>query len=236
GPRGDGQRRGTSVLALPHRSPQAQPCLHPPPARIGGITMAGRHVRGQAHVSPNPVDDAAFRRTLLRHVDHLAATVTYPDPGADRPRGFAGHEHRRRIAAAWVYLSCIAVWAEDHGLVPPLLRRHHAGVARNRDSSLVWLGRAFAQLTEHPATQWLMHPGYNRMLWAGTRSAGACSDLIDWWATEAQSLAFPSNGGYPASSTGWLIGDLLGVLSPERRKGNALVQTPHFVADLILDR
>ncbi len=183
--------------------------------------------------SPNPAEDPAFRRALLRHVDRLAATVTYPN--ADAPRGYAERQHRQHIAAAWVYLSCVAVWAEDHGLVPPLLRRNPAGVTRNRASSLLWLGRAFQQLTVHPATQWLIHPGYNPMLWAGTPSPSACSDLIDWWATEAPSLAYPSINGHPPSITGWPIGDLLTLLSPQRRTGNALVQTPHFVADLILD-
>jgi hypothetical protein len=190
----------------------------------------------QAARSPNPADDREFRRTLQRHVEHLAATVRYADPSAHRPSGHAEPQHREQIAAAWVYLSSIAVWAEDHDLVMPLLRDHPRGVIRNQASSLLWLGRAFEQLTVHPATQWLMHPGYNPMLWAGTPSPGAASDLIDWWATRAPSLAYPSTGGHPASITGWPIGDLLQLLSPQRRKGHALVQTPHFVADLILDQ
>lgn len=189
----------------------------------------------QAASSPNPVDDREFRRALQRHIEHLAATVRYADPAAHQPSGHAEPQHREQIAAAWVYLSSIAVWAEDHGLVMPLLRDHPRGVIRNRASSLVWLGRAFGQLAVHPATQWLMHPSYNPMLWAGTPSPGAASDLIDWWATRAPSLAYPPTGGHPASITGWPIGDLLQLLSPQRRKGHALVQTPHFVADLILD-
>jgi hypothetical protein len=81
-----------------------------------------------------------------------------------------------------------------------------------------------------------MHPGYNRLLWAGTPSPGAASDLIDWWATQAPSLAYPATGGHPASIAGWPIGDLLQLLSPQRRTGHALVQTPHYVVDFILDR
>ncbi len=185
--------------------------------------------------SPNPAEHPAFRRALLRHVDHLAATITYRDDAPQRPGGHAEWQHRQRIAAAWVYLSCVAVWAEDHGLVAPLLRRNPVGVPRNRASSLLWLGRACQQLAAHPATQWLMHPGYHPLLWAGTPSPSACSDLIDWWATDAPSLSYPSINGHPASITGWPIGDLLTVLSPDRRTRNALVQTPHFVADLILD-
>ncbi len=196
--------------------------------------MAANRTR-RAAAPPNPADDRVFRWALQRHVQQLAATITYTDPQADRPRGHAEQDYRERIAAAWVYLSCVAVWAEDHGLVVPLLRHNPRGVIRNRASSPLWLGRAFGQLTVHPATQWLMHPGYNRMLWAGTPSPGACADLIDWWATQAPSLAYPATGGHPASITGWPIGDLLSELSPQRRKRNALVQTPRFVADLILD-
>ena len=197
--------------------------------------MARRHAAKPEPVSPNPADQPTFRRALLGLVDQLAGTVTYRDNDDPRSTGYGELQHRQAIAAAWVYLSCVAVWAEDLGLVMPLLRHHPRGVIRNRASSLLWLGRAFQQLTVHPATQWMLHPGYNPLLWAGAPSPAACADLIDWWATQAPSLAYPSTGGYPASITGWPIGDLLQVLSPQRRTGHALVQTPHFVADFILD-
>lgn len=198
--------------------------------------MATRSAAKGGPGSPNPADQPAFRQALLRLVEQLADTVTYRNTNGPRPTGHAELEHRQAIAAAWVYLTCVVVWAEDHGLVRPLLRDHPPGIVRNRPSSLLWLGRAFQQLTVHPATQWLMHPGYNRMLWAGTPGVGACADLIDWWAAQAPSLAYPATGGYPASITGWPIGDLLQVLSPQRRTGHSLVQTPHFVADFILDQ
>jgi hypothetical protein len=202
------------------------------------------NITRRAAASPNPADDPAFRRALLRHVDRLAATITHRDSGthgprADRsrsaPSGYAAVQYCERIAAAWVYMSCVAVWAEDHALVAPLLRRDPVHVARNRASSLLWLGRAFQQVAVHPATQWLLHPDYQPLLWAGAPSPDACADLIDWWAADAPSLFYPSVNGYPASITGWPIGDLLTVLSPQRRKQHALVQTPHFVADLILE-
>jgi hypothetical protein len=186
--------------------------------------------------SPNPADLPVFRRALLKMVDRLTATVIYSDTNDARPAGFDEIAYRQAIAAAWVSLSCVAVWAEDHQLVEPLLRTAPPGVSRSAASGAVWLGRAFAQLTVHPATQWLMHPAYNRMLWAGSPSPSACTALIDWWATEAPSLAYPAALDYPGSIAGWPIGDLLQLLSPRRRKRHALVQTPHFVADLILDR
>jgi hypothetical protein len=134
-----------------------------------------------------------------------------------------------------VYMSCVAAWAEDHDLVRPLLRRSPDGLTRTPTSGTVWLGRAFEQLARHPATQWLLHPAYQPALWAGAPSPAACTSLIDWWADEAPSLAYPATGTAPGSITGWPIGDLLPVLHDDRRTSNALVQTPYWVADLILD-
>ncbi|MGI5214833.1 hypothetical protein [Plantactinospora sp. CA-290183] len=194
---------------------------------------ARRATRGPG--TANPADDPAFRRALQRRVGALAATVTLKDPtGGLSPT--AQRERREQVASAWLYMTCVAAWAEDHHLVePPLLRTSPPGVVRNAASAPLWLGRAFEALTRHPATQWLLHPEYNPMLWAGAPSATACHELIDWWATQAPSLAWPDQRGYPPSISGWAIGDLLQILSPERRARHALVQTSHFVADFILD-
>jgi hypothetical protein len=64
--------------------------------------------------------------------------------------------------------------------------------------------------------------------------AAACRDLASWWERDAPSLAFATPAG-PASITGWLPGDLLQHLSDTRRARHALVQTPWWVCDLILD-
>jgi hypothetical protein len=100
-------------------------------------------------VSPNPADRPEFRRELQRLVDELAGTVTHPHDDDARRGGSGEQAHRQQVAAAWVYLSSVAVWAEDHGLVLPLLREHPRGTVRDKASSLLWLGRAFQQLTVH---------------------------------------------------------------------------------------
>lgn len=175
----------------------------------------------------NAVDDVKFTRPLIRalrhRVDEAAASMS------DMPE-----QGRRRTAVVWVYLSTLAVWAEDHDLIRPLLRRPPAGLVRNRASSPLWLGRAFQQLAVHPSTWCLLDPAWVPALRAGTPGAQACSDLIDWWAGEAPSLAYACDTG-PASVTGWLVGDLLQALSDDRRKGNALAQTPWWVCDGIID-
>lgn len=174
-------------------------------------------------------------RLLLGQVDALAGSVAF-SPGTAPETGTQDVvERRREIAGAWVYLSAVAAWAEDHGLTPPLLRNRVLVAGMNQASGCLWLMRAMAALTVHPATQWLMHRGYNPLLWAGTPSASGCAELVRWWAKDAPSLA-DGDGDGPPSIAGFLLGDLLQIMSPERRKANALVQTPWWVADFLLAR
>ncbi|MEV4767774.1 hypothetical protein [Micromonospora humida] len=187
-------------------------------------------------MSTHPVDDATFTKPLIRalhrHVDQLAASIPGPNTHTD-------HQRRQRIAAAWVYLSAVVAWAEDHALIDVTLRtglrkvpaRFTAGHAR----PVVALAQAMGKLTIHPATQWLMHPAYNTALHAGTPTDDAVQALGDWWAADAPSLAHEVTSG-PPSITGWIIGDLLQAITDERRKGFALAQTPWWVCDFLLDR
>jgi hypothetical protein len=92
----------------------------------------------------NPAADRALRRQLHQQVDALAATVTLKPDGA--LGASAGNDARRAVAAAWVYTCCVVVWAEDHDLVRPLLRRSPTGLVRTPASGTLWLGRAFEQL------------------------------------------------------------------------------------------
>lgn len=188
-------------------------------------------------MTTNPVDDAKgftgpLVRALRHHVDQLAATI--PPAG----REYADLSRRTRIAGAWVYLSAVVAWAEDHDLIDVWLRnglKDMPGRFTSAPSMVVRLAQAMSGLTVHPATQWLMHPRYNPDLHAGTPGEDAVRDLVNWWATEAPSLAYDVEDG-PASISGWIVGDLLQAVTDERRKGFALAQTPWWVADFILDR
>jgi hypothetical protein len=131
----------------------------------------------------------------------------------------------------------VVAWAEDHGLVDVWLRKGLHGMPgrfTTHPSPVVKLAQAFAGLCVHPATQWLLHPRYSQLR-DGTPSDAAVQQLADWWESEAPPLAYEVDKG-PPSLAGWLVGDLLQVLSDDRRKGHALVQTPWWVADFILDR
>lgn len=181
----------------------------------------------------NPADDRSFRTAILAQADRLAGDIILAAPTGDRRRD---DERRHRAAAMWMYLSAVAVWAEDHHLTAPLLRRSPPELSRNTVSSALWLTRAVEQVTKHPSTQWITHPAYNPDLYAGAPTPQAEARLIDWWAQTAPPLAYPTTDSQPASISGWAIGDLLPLLSPDRRTRHALVQTPYWVVDFILDR
>ncbi|RKR92826.1 hypothetical protein BDK92_7308 [Micromonospora pisi] len=190
----------------------------------------------ETHPTSNPVDNTKYTHTLVKalrkHVDRLAGTI----PPASTE--YTDHARRTRIAGAWVYLSAVTAWAEDHGLINVWLRDGLKGMPgwyMPNPTPSVALLQAMAGLTVHPATQWLMHPRYNPDLHAGTPSDAAIQDLVDWWAGDAPSLAYEVIDG-PPSISGWIIGDLLQAVTDDRRKEHALAQTPWWVADFILDR
>lgn len=175
----------------------------------------------------NPVDDRTFTRPLVKalqkQTDLIAETI--PDNDA------------YRIASAWVYTTLLVAWCEDHGLIETRLRADahdrrkehlHSG-----GSMLGWLGWSAAALTVHPSTACLLDPRYNPIT-QGAPSEKAARALVDWWSDEAPDLAYPTGKG-PASITGWLAGDLLQMVTDERRLANALCQTPWWVADFLLE-
>ncbi|MFE7077848.1 DNA methyltransferase [Streptomyces sp. NPDC057620] len=177
---------------------------------------------------PNPVDDTTFTRPLVKalqqQTEQLAGTIAGPDA--------------HRIASAWVYTTVLAAWCEDHALIPAWLRaeaeparKHHLDAG---GTLLGWLGRACASLTTHQSTACLLDPRYNPITQAAPSEDGARA-LIRWWSHEAPDLAYSAGKG-PSSLTGWLAGDLLQLVADERRKANALCQTPWWICDFLLDR
>lgn len=178
---------------------------------------------------PNPVDDTKFARPLVKglqaQTDALAESI--PGKGA------------YRAAGAWVYTSVLVAWCEDHGLTPMRLRAGSASARKEHlaggGTMLTWLGLAFADLTAHPATACLLDPRYNPLT-AAAPSEEAAAGLIDWWSTQAPDLTYPSTGRGPASITGWLAGDMLQLVTSERRLANALCQTPWWICDFLCER
>jgi hypothetical protein len=148
-------------------------------------------------------------------------------------------ERRREVAVAWVYSTALVAWLEDHGLVAAWLRKaavdRRAPIAGHPDAMRAWLRHAVASLAIHPATRCLIDPRWNPAA-SVIPPNEVCRNLADWWASDdAPSFAYDTTGHEPPSITGWWVGDLLQALSDTRRKAHALVQTPHFVADFIID-
>ncbi|MEU0991092.1 hypothetical protein [Streptomyces sp. NPDC005953] len=164
-------------------------------------------------------------RALQAQIDLLAASITGRDS--------------YRIAAAWVFMSALSAWAEDHGLTPARLR----GPGRPaRDAYLQaggteagWLALACADLAVHPAGWPLLDPLYGNLVRDDSPSESAARGLLDWWRDDAPTLAYPTSTG-PATWEGFLPGELLQLLTDERRLAHALAQSPWWVADGILDR
>lgn len=166
-----------------------------------------------------------FIRALQQHIDNLAEGI----PG----------KHARRTAAAWVYMSALAAWAEDHGLTPGRLR-DDARPARDHylkqgGTAVGWLVLAVADIAVHPAAWPLLDPAYGNPVRDASPCESGARELLDWWASDAPTLAYPTSSG-PATITGWLPGDLLQLVTDERRLAHALCQTPWWLADGILDR
>lgn len=184
----------------------------------------------------NPVDDSSFTRPLVKalrgHVDAFAASMAGPKPGHGQLDAV------RPAAVSWVYYSVLVAWAEDHGLIDPWLRvgakdRRETFAVPHAGGMVGWLARAYASLCVHPATWCLLDPRYTQLR-DHTPSQDVCQDLVDWWTSDAPSLAYEVENG-PTSISGWLPGDMLQALSAERVKANAFCQTPWWVADGILD-
>ncbi|WP_326828715.1 hypothetical protein OIE13_22655 [Streptosporangium sp. NBC_01810] len=186
----------------------------------------------------NPVDNASHTRPLIKalrgHVDAVTASMA----GSGPMHGQHGRlEAVRPAAVAWVYYSVLVAWAEDHQLVNPWLRdvtpKLRSAVLNRPGGALGWLSAAINSLAAHPATQCLLDPRYSQLR-DHTPSDEACRDLIEWWSSDAPSLAYQVEDG-PTSISGWLPGDLLQALSAERVKTFAFAQTPWWIADGILD-
>ena len=160
-------------------------------------------------------------------------------------------EHLTQVAVAWI-LGCVFVrFLEDNGLVdPPCLsgpgdRRHRALDEHNlyfrahpTESDREYLLHVFCTVASLPVADQLFDQRHNP-LWSlapEILSGDAASKLLDLWRR-----IDPDSGGLahdftdPAWDTRFL-GDLYQNLSESARKRYALLQTPEFVEEFILDR
>ncbi|UJB43807.1 BREX-2 system adenine-specific DNA-methyltransferase PglX [Streptomyces sp. A1-5] len=165
-------------------------------------------------------------------------------------------ERITQVAVAWVLGTVFVRFVEDNGLVPEpyITAPDIAGreVAQARYDEYVdkaddptyrgWFERAFAELAEGPAGK-LLFSDHNP-LWQIPLSHEGAGALRDFWQRtrddEAGTLVHDFTDPLSDDGTeGWdtrFLGDLYQDLSEAARKNYALLQTPEFVEEFILDR
>lgn len=156
-------------------------------------------------------------------------------------------ERVTQVAAAWVLGTVFVRFCEDNGLIPdPFLagpgerlaeaeERHEAYFRdRPQDNDRDWIIAAFDTLAAaHPTVQGLFDRSHNP-LWEITPSFEAASKLIRFWRRRGDDGQVRHDFTDPELGTRFL-GDLYQDLSENARKTYALLQTPEFVEEFILD-
>jgi len=152
-----------------------------------------------------------------------------------------------QVAAGWV-LGCVLVrFCEDNGLYDtPLLsgpgdRRRLAGDHRAAffaddptTDDRGWLREVFARYAKLPGTSGIF--GERNPLWQLSPGPDGAKALVGlWWATDDEGRVLRHDFTDPSLDTRFL-GDLYQDLSEHARKQYALLQTPEFVEEFILDR
>jgi len=151
-----------------------------------------------------------------------------------------------QVAVAWVLTSVFVRFCEDNRLVSPVWI---AGPAERRQEALdaelsyfrahpehtdrEWLLQAFEHLGSVKATRDLVDP--HSPLWLVSPSGQAAKRLVDFWRTKTHSGGLVHDFADPDLSTRFL-GDLYQDLSDYAKKTFALLQTPVFVEEFILDQ
>jgi hypothetical protein len=153
-----------------------------------------------------------------------------------------------QAAAAWL-LGCVFVrFMEDNGLVDEALisgpgeRRNHAAErqilyfqAHPLDSDRDYLYAVFRAVARLPAVAALFDERHNP-LWTYGISGDAAKELIDFWRQVVPETGRLVHDFTDATWNTRFLGDLYQDLSEEARKRYALLQTPEFVEEFILDR
>lgn len=151
-----------------------------------------------------------------------------------------------QAAVAWVLTTVFVRFCEDNGLLAPVwlagpparqqealdaelayFREHPEHTARE------WIGEAVAHLRTIEATKDLVES--HSPLWLVSPSGQAAKALVDFWRAKTDDGHLVRDFTDPDLSTRFL-GDLYQDLSDYAKKTFALLQTPEFVEEFILDQ
>ncbi|MEV0294926.1 BREX-2 system adenine-specific DNA-methyltransferase PglX [Nocardia sp. NPDC050710] len=164
-------------------------------------------------------------------------------------------ERITQVAAAWVLGTVFVRFCEDNRLIDepyltgPTDDRRELAQARYDDYVATvddptyrgWLERAFAEVGTGQAGKLLFDPAHNPLYQVPLSHKGA-QQLIDFWRARNESGDLVHDFTDPLrddGTAGWdtrFLGDLYQDLSENARKTYALLQTPAFVEEFILDR
>ncbi|MBW5480335.1 BREX-2 system adenine-specific DNA-methyltransferase PglX [Streptomyces bambusae] len=166
-------------------------------------------------------------------------------------------ERVTQVAVAWVLGTVFVRFSEDNRLIPEpyltapepdrrdlALARFEDYVGRSDDPTYRgWLEHAFAELGAGQAGRLLFDRRHNPLYQIPLSHDGA-RDLVDFWRTRDEAGVLVHDFTDPLEedgdgTKGWdtrFLGDLYQDLSEAARKTYALLQTPEFVEEFILDR
>lgn len=162
-----------------------------------------------------------------------------------------------QVAVAWVLGTVFVRFCEDNGLIPEpyltapepdrrdlALARFEEYVAESEDPTYRgWLERAFEELGAGQAGRLLFDRRHNPLFQVPLSHDGA-RELVDFWRGRDEDGFLVHDFTDPLEADGdgtrgWdtrFLGDLYQDLSEAARKTYALLQTPEFVEEFILDR
>jgi hypothetical protein len=164
-------------------------------------------------------------------------------------------ERVTQVAVAWVLGTVFVRFCEDNHLIPePYLTgadddrrelaeaRYEAYVEAEDDPTYRgWLRRAFAELGDGQAGRLLFNSDHNPLYQIPLSHDGA-RELVEFWRQRDEAGLLVHDFTDPLNedgTEGWdtrFLGDLYQDLSENARKTYALLQTPEFVEEFILDR
>ncbi|WEO97746.1 BREX-2 system adenine-specific DNA-methyltransferase PglX [Streptomyces sp. FXJ1.172] len=164
-------------------------------------------------------------------------------------------ERVTQVAVAWVLGTVFVRFCEDNRLIPePYLTgpdgdrrelaesRYDAYVEEDEDPTYRgWLRRAFAEMGDEQAGDLLFDSNHNPLYQIPLSHDGA-RELVDFWRQRDEAGVLIHDFTDPLNedgTEGWdtrFLGDLYQDLSEAARKTYALLQTPEFVEEFILDR
>jgi hypothetical protein len=153
-----------------------------------------------------------------------------------------------QAAAAWLLSGVFVRFLEDNGLVDEALlsgpgeRREQASERQMQyfqkqptDSDRDYLYDVFRTVQTLPAVAGLFDESHNP-IWVYGISGDAAKELIDFWRRRVPETGELVHDFTDESWNTRFLGDLYQDLSAEARKRYALLQTPEFVEEFILDR